>query len=324
MRNSWRWFRDRTTYSGTKWFILSVLLVLGMAAILSPLFWGDLSGSCRGSPDSTGSTIRNVVLIVGAVLALPLAVWRGKVAENQVEATEKSVRAAQQAIANQRFQGAAEALGHELNAVRLGAIRNLRQLSREYPIEYYVDVMTLLAAFVRQPHEGSAAIVQLEKGKHVREDVQVAIRAIGTRSKAEQLLEVEADYRIDLSDTTFRYFDFRGLNMQRVLFGRSTFHLACLVGTDLENADLTDTDFLGTDLRRANLANATLDSSNLSQYSISEGGDYKSRLTEDYRNKGLVQAQLDSAFCNDGSPPKLRETLDAASGEQLLWEGEVT
>ena len=324
IRRVWRWLRERMSYSGMKWFVLSVLLVLVLAAILSPLFWSQLSDSGTGTPDSTGSTIRNVVLIVGAVLALPLAIWRGKVAENQVVATQMSVNATHQAIANQRFQAAAEMLGHDLNAARLGAIKTLRNLSKESPADFYLDAMTLLAAFVRQPpvvQVGTIGEIRLETGKRVREDVQVAIWAIGERSEEERLLEIESGYKVELSGTRFASFDLRNLNMQGVLCRGANFRSASLAATRFEGADLTGSDFGGSDLYDAKFERADVSSCNFSQFKLIDNGSYDTPRGEAYNVKGLVQTQLDSAICEDGSPPKLRNVRDAETDQPLTWQG---
>ena len=71
--------------SGTGLYAILVILTLAISGALCGIFWSDLQGP-NEPPLST--TIRNVMLIVGGVLALPLAMWRGYVAEQQVKATQ--------------------------------------------------------------------------------------------------------------------------------------------------------------------------------------------------------------------------------------------
>ena len=64
---------------GTVLFTLFALLVLVVGGALAALFWTELRGT-GDIADSLSTTIRNVMLMIGAFLALPLAVWRGWVA----------------------------------------------------------------------------------------------------------------------------------------------------------------------------------------------------------------------------------------------------
>ena len=57
--------------------------------------WDWLRG---GGMESNGETLRNVSLVLGAVVALVLAVWRSRVAERQVDAAQQQVDAAQQQV----------------------------------------------------------------------------------------------------------------------------------------------------------------------------------------------------------------------------------
>lgn len=326
MKNAWRWIRERTDYSGTRWFVLSVLLVLGLAATLSPLFWGELSGSDSQNPDSIGSTIRNVILIVGAVLALPLAVWRGKVAENQVKATQESVNAAHQAIANQRFQAAADMLGHDLNAVRLGAIKTLITLSGEAPSRFYVDAATLLTEFVRNPPGHDAVDVAQNyggRGYNIREDVMAILQFIGSRSNDEIELEQTLDYRMDLNNAKLQGLVLEGSNFSRVIFAGAYFTNSNLRSVNFSSADLSSCRFQGTFWADACLRGAALSGSNFTGWSFDEAGSYRQRQ-QDYDAliaKGLVQRQLDEARDDQNNPPRLRDVRDASTGEPLSWHG---
>ena len=135
----------------TRAFIVVVVLVLALGAACSAIFWGDLSATENGKSESLSTTVRNVMLILAAILALPLAIWRGWVAEQQVKATQDSVDVAHMAISNQRFQAAAAMLGNSHHPVVIGAIQTLDRLARESPENYYRDTMILLTEFVRHP-----------------------------------------------------------------------------------------------------------------------------------------------------------------------------
>ena len=74
---------------------------LVVVLIVSILFWDSWRGE-----ESGGTAIRNLVLVLAAIIGLPLAIWRSKVAERQAET-------AQRGLLNERYQRAAEMLGSD-------------------------------------------------------------------------------------------------------------------------------------------------------------------------------------------------------------------
>ncbi len=128
--------------------IAVAIAVYVLAAIgFSFCFWNALS---EGEPSAT-ATIRNLVLIWGAPLAMGLAVWRSMVAQRQAEI-------AQRGLFSDRYQRAIEMLGHDLDSMRIGGIHALVDLTREDPDEYKRKVVTLLSIYYQpevspSPHE---------------------------------------------------------------------------------------------------------------------------------------------------------------------------
>ena len=121
------------------WIAIPTLLVLVAAGVLSFVYWYWLNGDCQN--ESGSSVIRNLVLIVAAVIALPLAIWRGVVADRQA-------KTAQSSLLNERYQKGAEMLGSKELPVRLGGIYALARLAQEHPEDYHTQIMSLLCAFV--------------------------------------------------------------------------------------------------------------------------------------------------------------------------------
>ena len=80
--------------SGGTWLAVS-LVVLFIEIALSIVFWNWLSGG-----ESASTTIRNVGLVIAGSVALPLAIWRGVVADRQASAAQRQVDAAQQSLLN--------------------------------------------------------------------------------------------------------------------------------------------------------------------------------------------------------------------------------
>ena len=112
--------------SGTVWFTVLALTLMSGGVVLSWIFWDWLHPSSREAV-SPSTTVRNVGILIGGLLALVFAVWRGWVAERQASTAERQADTAQQGLLDQRYHIGAEMLGSEFMFVRLAAIHNLEK-----------------------------------------------------------------------------------------------------------------------------------------------------------------------------------------------------
>ena len=87
---------------------LAVLLVVFVGASLCWVSW-------RGE-ESNGTAIRNLVLVMAAIAALPLAIWRSKMAERQAATAQHQSETAQRGLLNERYQKGAEMMGSSVVA----------------------------------------------------------------------------------------------------------------------------------------------------------------------------------------------------------------
>ena len=175
-------FNRVTNWDGF-WWIVTIACVLIAVTLLSSLFWEDL----HGGQESFSTTIRNLGLVTGGIVAMLLAVWRSQVAARQADT-------AQQSLLNEQYQQGAEMLGSEVLSVRLGGIYALERLAAEHPEKYHIQVMKLFCSFVRNPKEDKSIVVKARPkfmGSSLREDVQAVLTTIGNRSPQIHHLTVE-------------------------------------------------------------------------------------------------------------------------------------
>ena len=107
------------------WWVAAIVAVLVIGSLLSWRFWDDLADD----KESLSTTVRNIGLLIGGVVAILLAVWRSIVAERQADT-------AQQGLLNERYQRGAEMIGSDVLSVRLGGIYALQRLAAEHPEQY--------------------------------------------------------------------------------------------------------------------------------------------------------------------------------------------
>ena len=308
------------------------LIILAGLLTHSICFWDSWRGD-----ESIGTTIRNLVLVIAAIAALPLAIWRSKVAERQANEAQHQSRIAQQqaetaqrSLLNERYQKGAEMLGSKVLSVRLGGIYALARLAREHPGDYHAQIMSLLCAFVRNPTEDNVHDTKL------REDVQEVMKAVCTRSDAQIKIEEELEYKLDLSDAVLKGADLQqahlagailksadlnGANLEDVNLNGATLEGAILEAAQLALADLTGANLESACLKAAYLGCAVLVHADLNFADLTKAHLHGANLSRaNLRNcKGLTRAQLSHADSGLDTPPDLTHVVDSKTGEPLVW-----
>ncbi len=262
---------------------------LGVAAVvalaLSVVFWGWLSDGESGS-----ATARNVGLVLAAVVALPLAIWRAKVADTQANT-------AQQSLLNERYQKGAEMLGSEVLSVRLAGIYALQNLAGEYPEQYHIQVMNLFCAFVRFPTRDPS----FKPGQTpIRQDVESIMEAIGSRAKKLIAIEQRHDFRLDLRGVDLSTGQILDADLTGAMFNRSILSGVNFANTNLTNAffhyaDLSKAEFWNVIFTGIRLYSTNLSSANLQNAEMFRVGFHVTNLC----GANLGGANLSRAIFND-------------------------
>lgn len=188
--------------------------------------------------ESPGTAIRNIGLVLAGLIAIPLALWRGLVAERQADV-------AQQGLLYDRYQKGAEMLGSTFLSVRLGGLYALANLALQHPDQHGDQVVRLLCAFVRHPTTDEFAQEAATPGRRyprLREDVQAAVTAL-TRPGDDGLRHGCQTDQIDL----------RGAHLLGAALGSAN-----LSGANLEGANMTGASLHGADLSGAKMTSACL------------------------------------------------------------------
>ena len=233
-------------------------------------------------------------ILIGGVVALAIATWRGVAAEQQARAARQQVdtalrqtetgqqqvetalrqtETAHQGLLFERYQKGAEMLGSDILAVRLAGIYALERLAQEQPDQYHVDIMQLLCAIVRPlrsvslaenaaSDELSAESVSSRPGY----DTQAVVWAVGRRTQEQVRQEIEAEglSTIDLSGIVFpgghaEQANLTGAILEAAMMSRAQCHDIDLSGALLERADLSNADLSGANLFGSRLWFADLD-----------------------------------------------------------------
>lgn len=292
------------------WYVaglIAVLLVLTGFSIWR--FW-DWLRMVPQDYESGTATVRNLGLLVTAIIALPLGIWRSFVAHRQAET-------AQQGLLNERYQKGAEMLGSEVLPVRLGGIYALARLAEEHPEQYHVPIIQLFCTFVRNPTRSKESQSKPEnQPSHelsLREDIQAVMTAIGSRSevglsyeKATKSFALEIQHsatRVTVSRRAYFWLDLRGANLR---------------GVDLCEANLSSTNFYGADLSKSQLIEADLSKSQLVEADLSSAMLFRANLSDVYFNSvNLSSVTLASANLSDAELVGINLSNAELSGANL-------
>ena len=238
------------------WWILSIVSVLLMGVGFSWWLWDELRQYPR---ESLSTTLRNLALITGGIIAMLLAVWRSRISERQSLSSQRQADTAQLGLLNERYERGAEMIGSEVLSVRMGGIYALQKLAEEHPAQYHVQIMQLLCAFVRNP-AGVDNTPRTERGRRyprLRDDVQAAMVAIAHRSNLE-LESTAGNFSLDLYGAHLMSLDLNKANLSG----------ANLTNANLEGSHLTEANLLKAKLSGANMCRAYLERANMSQVNL--------------------------------------------------------
>ena len=295
---------------GTGLLLLSIPEAASALPSATESFWAWLTYQESGS-----ATLRNMGLLVLALIGLPFAMWRTVVAARQAAIAQRTQR-------NERHQKAVEMLGKNVLAVRLGGIYALQNLAEEDPTRYHIQIMRLFCAFLQDPtpiHDprtrpGGSKATTDESNKsneaRIRRDVQDVVRAIGNRGSKEIEIEETAGFEL-----VIRGADLCALRMHDVVSSTYTFNpnskkkamklvdrrprrRANLSRIHVRNVNLADADLSYTDMSDAvfwdpNLTNAVLDAMNLSRTRWEGGSLTGARLSSaDLSGASILETSL--------------------------------
>lgn len=305
-------------------FVIALNWSLLQCTFVSTIF-GDTS--CKQNLLSFSEDLRNLAWILGAVVAFPIFVWRGWVADQQAVAANKTADAAvEQATAantqaktdarreiQERFQNAARMLAEDGVDARLAGIYALARIAFEHASDYHMQIVQLLCALVRYATP--------PKSGPCHNYVEAAAVVIGKRTTSKQIslekgwsLNFVKAYlvgailvNLNFSNAWLHYANLSNAVLEDTDLSNATLHEvnlsnAQLHDTNLQKARLTDAKLVNVYMHKANLTDADLTNADLTGADLTDVDLTNANLTG---VKGITESQLSKTKAKKGHLPKL-------------------
>ena len=241
-------------------------------------------------------------LLIAGGLAIVFAIWRGWVAEQQSSTARRQADIAGQNLLNERYQRGAEMLGSPVLSVRMAGIYALQRLAEEHPVQYHVQIIQLLCAFVRNPAGNQESPMKsfpgLDAIPRLREDIQATIDSIGFRSISGINIERNTkSFLLDFRDADLSGGRFNGHNLSGAQLSGANLSWASLDKSDLTAAILATVNLSDARLENARISYAFLDFSTLPRCNFEGANLFKANLFgSDLTDAIFSNANLTGAF----------------------------
>lgn len=208
-------------------------------------------------------------------------------------------------LITERFSKSIEQLGSEKLELRLGGIYALESISKNSPKNYYLPIMEIFTAFVRERsnyywNEKGKSTTLSDKEKLVfafPEDIQAVLKVFRRRtsssSNGEQII-------FDMSGVNLPAANLSEINFEGALFYTANLEQAYLEKANLQKTRLIKANLQDAVLKEANLRSSDLSFANLQKTNLSKANFQGADLEKtDFRNAYMCGLPFQKSACAD-------------------------
>ena len=225
-------------------------------------------------PDKDTLKARNLLLMLTALAAFPLAIHRTVVADEQLKATEEQLKQSKREPREKALKGwqrdllSGDKFSREHSALKKNAINELWELAEKQPKECHIKVMDILSRSIEDwvfevgfDNEKKEALKRLLNQRDLYKNAEQ--KAEERRNKYRICLRGCRFSYMDLSSSDLSGVDFSWSHLQSVNFSNSTLTKASFRGATLEKINSNDTNLSHVDFRWSHLNEIDFSRTNL-------------------------------------------------------------
>lgn len=291
-------------------FIKIIKWVFLFSLLSAPFVW-FCSWLCKGF---SGLVFKEQLTAVGAFITAVIAVWRLCIADANKKIADKTLRTEQKKELHERYARAVELLSNDDDAVRMGALYSLKQISEENDGEFFEQCKEIIAGYVRNRlasdewKESKAAWEEeykqdINKRRYLPEDVKTGVNLLSALAKPKEkeinLQEIDlSGVDFSISDIVFNRINFSYSKFYACRFKHFTDFSTCrFIRCDFRYSYLKMSRFEGTYLGGSNFSNAVLFYTNFTDVNLG-GSIFKDVIIPEYTKIKLDKAILYDVICD--------------------------
>jgi len=227
--------------------------------------------------------LRNLGLLLAAIIGLPLLIWRGVSLDRSSKAAQKQAENAQMQAENVSKShvadtytraieqlGAVDSKGEPNLELRLGGLYALEKIAKANE-DYHPQIMEVLCAYVRMHCQNDFDPEEDDSEQHFEPlgiDIHACLTVIGRREVSFDKIPLDLIgvqlIGANLRNGSFVKADLTKANLSKTDLTEANFSQADFLGANLSEAILIRAKFNGTDLKFANLREAHFNKADLS------------------------------------------------------------
>jgi len=297
-------------------FLVRTIVAIAALAYFVALCWVFVelfAALLHGAIGNKGEAIRNIGLLLVAMLGAPFVAWRAMSASVQAQAAEQGyltdrITKGVEQLAAMRLPAAEVNDGSSSTGpitpdpsidIRIGGIYTLERVSKESKDDHIV-IMEILSAYVRgrvplgAPRPSSDDSYSYAPAR----DVSVALLVLGRRGSDRVDYEISSSFRLNLSAIQLQQYDLEKANFSNAWFSATEFTNTFLAEADLSFTWLYKAKFDKAVMRKCSLRGAALPGADLREAIELDKDELK--LAYGVRAEGKYQTLLpDGMNCPD-------------------------
>ena len=245
--------------------------------------------------------IKNLAWMIGGILGLGIAVWRGVIAD-------KNQKSEQRKELHERYARAVELLSDEKSeAVRMGALYSLKQIAEENDGEFFEQCKEIIAGYVR--NQLQERVKNPDRTHELAEDIKTGINILSFLADSEyfndrfinlQGVDIEG-VDVSKSDIKFKKLNFSYAVLRKIKFKLETDLSTCrFINTDFQEANLPEINFQGTSLAFSKFQGARMSGVQFQGANIDRANFEGAKLVDIKLNQTLISKEsFDKYIDND-------------------------
>lgn len=253
--------------------LMGLMIAIGIYAIaqetsMCPFcwkYWATMDAKGNIITIDRSAIVRNMGLIVASIIAISVAVWRGRIASQQSDAAQSQYALAERGHTTDRFQTAIQMLNGKTTEENIASLLILHDVARDDPSGFAQAILEIICGYtVRICFDDHA----LHKPEDIREKIDLSDMSKYRKPPRQAALALEIIPKIARfakrvsQDKSAILPPLQGLDLSGYFLSDLNFQNSQLSGANFSGSSISKSDFSGAIMRGINLKGANINYTN--------------------------------------------------------------